>query len=199
MQLASTYFLEGVRMSVPRGTYTNCTEAIYRSIDYSVNATYSIECHKWSIPPSFWMASASFVPILVLIPLVDRLFYVSCRPKMLKRIAAGNIFLLLSILVAVPVEIARMDKLWDQFTHGGNSTVVINAIPFHTASATTFHLASPLSIASIMPQYILFGFTKVFAKITGLYVYYILTLEQRPSICIPTQLWSSSMHRAREP
>ena len=155
-------------MSVPRGTYTNCTETIYRSTDYFVNATYSVECHKWSIPPSFWMASASFVPILVLIPLVDRLFYVSCRPKMLKRIAAGNIFLLLSILVAVPVEIARMEKLWDQFTHGA---VVINAIPFHTASATTFHLASPLSIASIMPQYILFGFTKVFAKITGLFVY----------------------------
>jgi hypothetical protein len=171
VQLASTYFLEGVRMSVPRGTYTNCTETIYRSTDYFVNATYSVECHKWNIPPSFWMASASFIPILALIPLVDRLFYVSCRPKMLKRIAAGNIFLLLSILVAVPVEIARMEKLLDQFTPGGNSTVVINAIPFHTASTTKFHLASPLSIAFIMPQYILFGFTKVFAKITGMYVY----------------------------
>ena len=81
----------------------------------------------------------------------------------------GNIFLLLSILVAIPIEIERMKKLWQQFTSDGNSTIVINAIPFHTESATTFHVASPLSIVHIMPQYILFGFTGVLAKITGKY------------------------------
>ena len=154
-------------MTVPHGTYTDCTIGLQESTQFFQNLTYSIECHKWTIPPSIWMAVATFVPILMLIPLVDRLLYVSCQPKMLKRIAAGKLFLLLSILVAIAVEVVRMEQMWAQFGGGGNITVVINAIPFHTESATSFHLASPLSIFYIMPQYVLFAFTEVLANITG--------------------------------
>ena len=116
------------------------------------------------------MALVTFVPILILILLVDRLLYVSCRPKMLKRIATGNIFLFISILVAIAVEYVRIHKLGKHIELDESSTIIINAIPFHTESAATFHIASPLDIMFIAPQYFLFAFAEVFASITGVSV-----------------------------
>ena len=200
MQLVTTYLLEGIRMTVPGGTYTDCTEMLYSSTHFFDNFNHSVECHEWRIPPSLWMTTTSIIPTLILIPLVDRLLYVSCRPKMLKRIAAGKVFLLLSIVVAIPVEIVRLTQLWDQFDNEeNNSTIIINAIPFHTKSSMTFHVASPLSIAFIMPQYILFGFTVVLAKITGLNTNPNQALSLYLFLYLLMQLWSSSTLRVQEP
>ena len=166
MQLLTTYLLEGIRMTAPNGAYEDCTTRLLSSTHFFDNATHHIECQKWTVPPSLWMALTTYVPLLILIPLLDRLCYVSCRPKMLKRIAIGKIFLLTSILVAIAVEIVRFNRMWEQFEKS-ESTIVVNAIPLHTESSTTFHVASPLSILCLTPQYCLFAFAEVFASITG--------------------------------
>ena len=170
MQLLTSYILEGTRTTVPHATYKDCTQHLLSSTHYFDNFSRSIECRMWTVPPSSWMALVTFVPILILILLVDRLLYVSCRPKMLKRIATGNIFLFISILVAIAVEYVRIHKLGKHIELDESSTIIINAIPFHTESAATFHIASPLDIMFIAPQYFLFAFAEVFASITGVSV-----------------------------
>ena len=161
-------------MTIPQGTYENCTKTLLSNTHFFDNfTTHSIECRLWNILPSVWIALTNFLPVLILIPLVDRLLYVSCVPKMLKRIAIGKVFLLASILVAIAVEAVRINRLLDHF-NAQNSTIVINAIPFHTKSATTFHNASPLSILWITPQYTLFAVAGVFGRITGVKLLLIL-------------------------
>lgn len=166
LQLLTTYLLEGIRMTVPHGSFDDCTTLLRSNTHFFDNITQHMECHMWNVPPSLWIVLTNFVPILFLIPLVDRILYVSFRPKMLKRIAVGKFFLLLSILVAIVVEIVRLHELWEHFERE-SSIIVINAIPFHTKSATTFHTASPLSILWITPQYLLFAFAEIFASVSG--------------------------------
>ena len=161
-------------MTVPPGTYENCTEVLLSNTHFFDNFTThsrTIECRLWNFLPSVWIALTNVLPVLILIPLVDRLLYVSCRLKMLKRITIGKVFLLASILVAIAVEVVRFQRLLGHF-EAQNSTIVINAIPFHTKSATTFHNASPLSILWITPQYTLFAFAGVFGRITGIILFY---------------------------
>lgn len=161
IQLLTTYILEAVRMTVPYGTVDDCTASFQSSI-----TTHQIECQLWKIPPSLWIVITNFVPTLILIPLVDRILYVCFRFSMLKRITVGEVFLFLSIAVAIGVEVARQRLLWSDFNNK-NSTIVINAIPFHTESTTTLHIASPLSIFFVAPQYFLFAFAEIFCNITG--------------------------------
>lgn len=155
-------------MTVPPGTFENCTARLQSSTTFfeGLNTTHQIECQLWNIPPSLWMGLTNIVPTLIMIPLVDRIFYVCFRPSMLKRMAVGKVFLFVSLAVAIVVETARAHSLWNHFKTEG-STIVINAIPFHTASTTTFHTASPLSIFWIAPQYSLFVFAEVLGNITG--------------------------------
>lgn len=158
-------------MTVPLGTFENCTASLLSSTSFfeglNTNVTHQIECQLWNnMPPSLWMGLTNVAPILILIPLVDRILYVCYRPSMLKRMAVGKAFLFVSLLVAIGVEAARVNVLWNHFSTK-NSTIVINAIPFHTKSTITFHIASPLYIFWIAPQYFLFVFAEILGKITG--------------------------------
>lgn len=155
-------------MTVPLGTFENCTARLLSSTSFfeGLNNTHQIGCQLWNMPPSLWMGLTNVAPILILIPLVDRILYVCYRPSMLKRMAVGKVFLFVSLVVAIGVEFARANELWNHFKTE-DSTIVINAIPFHTESAITFHVASPLPIFWIAPQYFLFVFAEILGKITG--------------------------------
>ena len=157
-------------MTVPLGTFENCTASLLSSTSFfeGLYTTRQIECQLWNnMPPSLWMGLTNVAPILILIPLVDRILYVCYRPSMLKRMAVGKVFLFVSLAVAIGVEVARVNLLWNHFLIDQNSTIVINAIPFHTQSTITFHIASPLYIFWIAPQYFLFVFAEILGKITG--------------------------------
>ena len=155
-------------MTVPQGSVQNCTQNLLTNTHFFENVTRRIECQLWKVVPSLWLALANIVPVLILIPIFDRLVYVCFRIKMFKRMAIGKFFLFISIVVAIAVEGVRHRKLSDHFAMP-NSTIVINAIPFHTESTATFHTASPLSIFWITPQYFVFAFAEVLASITGIY------------------------------
>ena len=85
---------------------------------------------------------------------------------MLGRIAIGKIFILLSVICALVLEVLRQRSFSEELGQA-NSTITINAIRFHTDQADTLHVASDLSIYWVWPQYILFSFAELFCNITG--------------------------------
>ncbi len=153
-------------MKLPDGYHEHCPEGVAPSP--AVN-NRNMDCHFWKVSPAVWLAFANIIPVLVLLPLLDRLIYpcfVGHAPSMLTRIAIGKVFLLLSIAVAIGLETYRTHELFDVLADK-NGTIVINAIPFHTGSSTTLHVASPVSINHIVPQYLLFAFADVLSSVTG--------------------------------
>jgi len=152
-------------MKLPAGWNASCPKPIIPTRE-EVNRT--VNCEFWEIPPSLWLSIANIFPILIIVPLFDRIIYPCLRgyqPTMLKRIGFGKLFLLISIIVAIVVEIFRVQSLWQHLR--GDNFLIINAIPFHTGSSTTLHVASPLNVALIIPQYLLFCFAEVLSNITG--------------------------------
>ena len=84
---------------------------------------------------------------------------------MLMRIGIGKLFLLLSIIISIGVESHRLDTLGHSLR--GNDSLLISAIPFHTGSSTTLHVASPVPTQLIIPQFLFFAFAEVLSNITG--------------------------------
>lgn len=162
MQLQTTYLLEAMRMTVPSGV---TDELKCPSFGLLKPLNVSIMCQRWTVAPSLWLGLANIVPVLILIPICDRLVYPCIRFAMLKRMAAGKLFLFLSIVVAIAVEAVRHNQLASHLQNG--TFLTLNAIPFHTGTTTRLHVASPMSILWIMPQYFLFAFAEVLANITG--------------------------------
>ena len=183
-----------MRMTVPPGFTENCPSlGPIQSLNISSEV---IKCQLWTVPPSLWLGLANIVPVLILIPICDRLVYPCVRFAMLKRMAAGKFFLFLSILVAITVEVVRHNQLSSEF-HSGTS-ITVNAIPFHTGTTTSLHVASPMSILWIMPQYFLFAFAEVLANITGKYFKHAwlplaIIIIRIHSMHLCTQLWNLSM------
>ena len=152
-------------MQVPKGFYKDCP---IPKIPPNSDIGRDVECRLWSIPPSIWLTIANLIPVLLLIPLLDRIIYPILgghSPTMLMRIGIGKVFLLLSIIVAIGVESHRVIQLTESIRH--NDSVIISAIPFHTGSSTTFHVASPAPIYLIIPQFLFFAFAEVLSNITG--------------------------------
>ena len=152
-------------MKQPEGFYGECPDEVV-PLKSEVNRT--VDCQFWKLPPSLWLAIANILPVLVLVPLVDRVVYpclAGYSPTMLTRIAIGKVFLVMSIIVATGIEWYRIKALADQLN--SEESLVINAIPFHTGSSTTLHVAPPVAIELIMPQYLLFAIADVLCNITG--------------------------------
>ena len=152
-------------MKLPTGWNDSCPNLIIPTQE-KVNRT--VDCEFWKVPPSLWLSIANIFPILIIVPLFDRVIYPCLRgyqPTMLKRIGLGKIFLLISIIVAIVVEIFRIRSLWQHLRE--DTSIIINAIPFHTDSSTTLHVASPLVVTLIIPQYLLFCFAEVLSNVTG--------------------------------
>lgn len=153
--------MEAMRMSQSDGLYEDCPEGVAPSM--------TVKCQFWKLSPAVMVAFANIIPVLFLLPLLDRLIYpclFSQTPPMLTRIAVGKVFLLISIAIAIGIEVNRVNQL-ARVLKDSNETLVINAIPFHTGSSTTLHVASPVPIGQIVPQYFLFAFADVLSSVTG--------------------------------
>lgn len=152
-------------MQPPTGLYKECPKPIIPTDE--VNGRH-VDCQYWNAPPSLWLAIANVFPVLILIPFFDRVIYpiFVSTPTMLRRIGVGKVFLLASIAVATGVECFRAKQL-TEFLWNNPNNITINAIPFHTGSSTTLHVASPAAIELIIPQYFLFTFAEVLSNITG--------------------------------
>ena len=85
---------------------------------------------------------------------------------MLGRIGIGKVFLLLSVICALVLEIFRQRTLSEQLGRA-NGTITISAVRFHTDQADNLYVASDISVYSVWPQYILFSFAELFCNITG--------------------------------
>ena len=129
-----------------------------------------INCSMQDLPPVVGNMIADLLPLLILIPLFDRVVYVCLNGwkwfSMLGRIGIGKIFLLLSVTCALVLEIFRQHSLSVQLGRA-NGTIAINAIRFHTDQADSLYVASDISLYSLWPQYILFSFAELFCNITG--------------------------------
>ena len=158
-------------MVVPQGcTNSECPFLGMVTINEFFNSsTIILDCQLWKVPASLWLGIANILPILLLIPICDRLIYPCLKSPMLRRMAAGKVFIFLSISVAITVEVLRQHQLINAFNEAkdGNTSIIVNAIPFHGDTTIRFHVASPMSIGWILPQYFLFAFAEVLASITG--------------------------------
>ena len=129
-----------------------------------------VQCFFKSVPSSIGYAAANLLPLLILIPLVDRVLYVCLNGwkwfSMLGRIGIGKAFILLSITCALIVEISRQSSLHDTLQQA-DGTIIINAIRFHTEQTDSLHVAADMSAYWVWPQYILFSFAELFCNITG--------------------------------
>ena len=155
----------------PACTNSECSFLGTLTINEFFNSSNVIlDCQLWKVPASLWLGVANVLPILVLIPICDRLIYPCFKSPMLRRMAAGKVFIFLSIAVAITVEVLRHHQLINVFNEAkdGNASIFVNAIPFHGDTTIRFRVASPMSVGWILPQYILFAFAKVLASITGM-------------------------------
>ncbi len=159
--------MEAMRMKLPDGYYESCPDELLAPLQTVIKRP--MECQLWKLSPSVWLTFANIIPVMLLLPILDRFVY-PCffgqTPSMLKRITIGKIFLLLSIVVAIGIETYRMSEL-SHILKDREDKLVINAIPFHTGSSTTLHVASSASICLIVPQYLLFAFADVLSSVTG--------------------------------
>ena len=155
-------------MKLPDGLHKDCPAAI---IPHESEVNRTVNCQFWKVTPAIWIGIANIAPLLIIVPLFDRLIYPSLArhsPPMLARIGVGKLFLLASIIIAIGIESFRNNELGDHIlADNGTKSLVLNAIPFHTGSSTTLHVASPVSIALIIPQYLLFAFAEVLSNVTG--------------------------------
>ena len=152
-------------------SYAECSPSVLGKLHHEINATYKFNCQYWTIPSPVGFAVTNLVPLLVLIPLFDRFIYTCLSGwkvfSMFGRIAIGNLFLLFSIIMGLGVEVYRFSLSREMSTVIGSNTLNINVIPFHTESSLVFHVATPMSILLVLPQFFLFAFAEVFANITS--------------------------------
>ena len=153
-------------------SYAECPTSALGKLHHEIRSNFSFNCQYWTIPSPVGFAVTNLLPLLLLIPLFDRFIYTCLSGwkvfSMFGRIAIGNLFLFSSILMGLGVEVYRFSLSREMLSAiGSNRTLNINVIPFHTESSLVFHVATPVSIVLVLPQYFLFAFAEVFATITS--------------------------------
>ena len=118
---------------------------------------------------SQWCLGISTLVIIILIPILDRLFYptVFCQwvATMFNRITLGMCFSMLSILCALALEV------WRHVSEGETVTEVNTLKEFSDPSvgdnATLYYVASDISVFIIIPQFVFQGIAEAFSLVTG--------------------------------
>ena len=154
-------------------SWNNCSQRALAHLQH-VAGKINFTCQESpATPTNVEFAAASLLPLLLLMPLYDRLIY-SCLSgwkwfSMLSRMALGNFFIVASVVSAAGVEGARMHQL-ASVLRGNHTPVVINAQRFHPGT-DAFDVASPLPELYILIPFTFFVFAELFSNVTGEYSY----------------------------
>ncbi|XP_070592033.1 solute carrier family 15 member 3 [Erythrolamprus reginae] len=149
-QMQSTYYLQGLHLSIPK--FFQNSHANYSALSATIDTIYMF--------PDAWLLLANVVVLLILIPLKDRvidpfLAKKKLLPSALRRMALGMIFGLGSVLLAGFLETKRLQYV-------NNNQTITQRI------GKDEYFAAPLSIFWQIPQYLLIGISEIFASIPGL-------------------------------
>ncbi|XP_070813413.1 solute carrier family 15 member 3 [Pituophis catenifer annectens] len=149
-QMQSTYYLQGLHLSIPN----------FFQNSYMNNSALSATIDTIYMFPDAWLLLANVVVLLILIPLKDRvidpfLAKKKLLPSALRRMALGMIFGLGSVLLAGFLETKRLQYV-------NNNQTITQRI------GKDEYFAAPLSIFWQIPQYLLIGISEIFASISGL-------------------------------
>ena len=116
-----------------------------------------------------WCLGISTLVIMILIPILDRLFYptVFCQwvATMFNRITVGMYFSILSILCALALEVWR-------HVSEGETVKEVNILkefsgPSVGNNADLYFVASDINVFTIVPQFVFQGVAEVFSLVTG--------------------------------
>ncbi|XP_063148948.1 solute carrier family 15 member 3 [Candoia aspera] len=149
-QMQSTYYLQGLHLSIPNIFHNN----------HMNNSAFSAAIDTGYTLPGAWLLLANIVVLLILIPLMDRvvdpfLAKKQLLPSALRRMALGMFFGLGSVLLAGFLETKRLQYV-------NNNHTITQQI------GKDEYFAAPLSIFWQIPQYLLIGISEIFASIPGL-------------------------------
>ena len=118
---------------------------------------------------SQWCLGISTSVIIILIPILDRLFYptVFCQwvATMFNRITLGMCFSMVSILCALALEVWR--RISEDETVTEVNTLKEFSGPSVGDNATLYYVASDISVFTIVPQFVFQGIAEVFSLVTS--------------------------------
>nr|XP_060627098.1 solute carrier family 15 member 3 [Anolis sagrei ordinatus] len=149
-QMQSTYYLQGLHLSIPN---------IFQNRFMNTSALSASADGRYTLPDA-WLLLANVVVLLILVPLKDRVIdpFLAKRkllPSALKRMALGMFFGLGSVILAGLLETKRLQYV------NSNQTITQRI-------GKDDYIAAPLSIWWQVPQYLLIGISEIFASIPGL-------------------------------
>ena len=159
--------MQSYRMTSPWNQ--NCSFRANKHLEKHANGT-AFHCIKSQSLAALLFGAANLFPILLFLPLYDRIVHTWLSGwkwfSMLARMAWGNIFIVVSILSAIAIEVVRIEKLSDTLVENG--TVLINSLNFHPGTVS-FEVASPLLSVYVSIPFFFFAIAEVFSNITGKY------------------------------
>ena len=165
-QIQSTAVTQHYKMSL--FSWTNCSQTSLAHLQ-DLAGKINFTCQESPATPTILFIAAGFLPLLLLMPLYDRLIY-SCLSgwkwfSMLSRMAVGNFFIVASVVSVAGVEGARMHQL-ASVLRGNHTPVVINIHSFHPGT-DAFDVASPLPEFYVLIPFLFFLFAQLFSNVTG--------------------------------